>query len=69
MADTLKQQLRSGARIVSYDSAFYRWAWDEREEHESAKGQVSNLYLWRIGESPRNDIGASGYVEKGRKSR
>ena len=55
LSDTLQQQLRPGARIVSCDSVIYGWPWDEREDHESAQGEKSSLYLWRIGNSGTKD--------------
>jgi hypothetical protein len=58
LSDVLKQQLRPGARIVSCDSVIYGWPWDEREDHESAQGEVTSLYLWRIGNARPKDSGA-----------
>lgn len=50
LSDILKQQLRPGARIVSCDFAISGWPWDEREDREFVPGEVTSLYLWRIGE-------------------
>jgi hypothetical protein len=40
---------------VSCDSVIYGWPWDERQDHESAQGEKSSLYLWRIGNSGTKD--------------
>ena len=49
LSDILQKQLRTGARIVSCDYEIYGWPWDEREEHQSAQGEKTTFYLWRIG--------------------
>ena len=48
LADTLRSQLRPGARIVSCDAEIFGWPCDERIEHQSEGGEVTRLYLWRI---------------------
>ncbi len=53
LSDILQKQLRPGARIVSCDYEIYGWPWDDREEHHSAQGDVTTLYLWRVG-SPKS---------------
>jgi hypothetical protein len=53
LSDILQKQLRPGARIVSCDSEIFGWSWDQREEHQSEQGDVTTLYLWRVG-SPKS---------------
>ena len=51
LSDVLQKQLRPGARIISCDFEIYGWPWDEREDHQTAQGDMTSLYLWRISNS------------------
>jgi len=53
LADQLRSQLRSGARIVSRDFQIYGWAPDRAESHTMPDGVVTWLYLWTISDQSR----------------
>jgi hypothetical protein len=48
LIDSLKRQLKPGARIVSCDAEMLGWPCTERQEFMRPGGEVTKLYLWRI---------------------
>jgi SAM-dependent methyltransferase len=48
LVDSLKRQLKPGARIISCDAEMLGWPCNERQELIRPGGEVTRLYLWRI---------------------
>lgn len=48
LIDSLKRQLKPGARIVSCDAEMLGWPCSERQEFMRPGGEVTKLFLWRI---------------------
>jgi hypothetical protein len=72
LADQLRRQLRSGARIVSRDFLIYGWKPERSESRVLSNGLRTSLYLWTIREAGREksaDEGAAPELRQTSKAR
>jgi hypothetical protein len=59
LADRLRANLRSGARIVSRDFLIYGWAPERIENRIMSNGVPTSLYLWTIKKSKGESLGTT----------